>query len=131
MTILRPACYAKFKDLIGKPFAFDIIAINPDTYLLHEDSVYDRFERGVEVHKITLPLNELEDLIFNIIAKTVGPAKATKLNKIADLFAFGVDSLQATRIRNTLQQSLDLDGKALGQNGAYKDRLLHEAKSDY
>jgi hypothetical protein len=31
MSILRPACYAKFKDLIGKPFVFDIIAIAPDT----------------------------------------------------------------------------------------------------
>jgi hypothetical protein len=62
----------------------------------------------------------LEDFIINTIAKTSETSKVEKLDKLTDLFAFGVDSLQATRIRNVLQQSLELGGKVLGQLGTYR-----------
>jgi len=100
-SILRPVCYEKFKSII--------------------DDVYDRFEREAEVEKITLPRNGLEGFIINTIAKTSGTSKVEKLDKITDLFAFGVDSLQAIRIRNILQRSLELGGKVLGQLVVYEN----------
>ncbi|KIY43648.1 acetyl-CoA synthetase-like protein [Fistulina hepatica ATCC 64428] len=100
MSILRPACYAKFKDLI--------------------DSIYDRFERGSAAEKLKLGPEELENFVLSTIAKTMGVSKAAKLTKDVDLFAFGVDSLQGTRIRNTLQKGLDLGGATLGQNVVYE-----------
>lgn len=100
MSILRPACYAKFKDLI--------------------DDIYTRFERGSEVDKVTLNKDDLEDFILESIQKALGPTKGRGLTKDVDLFAFGVDSLQGTRVRNTLQQRLELGDRTLGQNGESK-----------
>lgn len=97
MTILRPACYAKFKDLI--------------------DEIYVRFERGSEEEKVTLGREKLEEFVLETIRKALGPVKGRGLTRDVDLFAFGVDSLQGTRVRNTLQQRLELGGKTLGQNG--------------
>ncbi|KZT19362.1 acetyl-CoA synthetase-like protein [Neolentinus lepideus HHB14362 ss-1] len=102
MSILRPACYAKFKDLI--------------------DSIYDRFEAGAGTSKLPLstPKPELEDFILDTIAKTLGPTKSVKLTKSVDLFEFGVDSLQGIRVRNALQGSVEMGGAVLGQNVIYE-----------
>ncbi|KAH7098977.1 L-aminoadipate-semialdehyde dehydrogenase [Auriculariales sp. MPI-PUGE-AT-0066] len=100
MSILRPACYAAFKSII--------------------DSVYDRFEKGNGVEKRVLARPELEQFIHETIVKTLGATKGASLTKDVDLFAFGVDSLQGTRIRNTLQQSIELGDKKLGQNVVYE-----------
>lgn len=101
MTILRPACYAKFKDLI--------------------DEIYARFERGTDLEKLSLDGVDLENFVFETIQKALGPTKGKGLTKEVDLFAFGVDSLQGTRIRNTLQQRLELGDKTLGQNGVFRN----------
>ncbi|KAK7454620.1 hypothetical protein VKT23_011373 [Stygiomarasmius scandens] len=101
MSILRPACYAKFKDLI--------------------ENIYSRFEQGgSEVTKKRLNKYELEDYLLEALKKTIGPAKAAKLDKRVDLFALGVDSLQATRVRNMCQKELDLGDHVLGQNVVYE-----------
>ncbi|KAJ7623485.1 L-aminoadipate-semialdehyde dehydrogenase [Roridomyces roridus] len=102
MSILRPACYAKFKDII--------------------DDVYKRFEaEGDESSKLRLGSKpELEDFIMGAIAQALGPAKAANIDRTVDLFAFGVDSLQGTRIRNVLQRELWLGGSTLGQNVVYE-----------
>ncbi|KAF9266782.1 L-aminoadipate-semialdehyde dehydrogenase [Marasmius fiardii PR-910] len=102
MSILRPACYVKFKDLI--------------------ESIYTRFEQGSDdIKKLEITSQEaLEGYLLDAIKKTVGPGKATKLTKDIDLFAFGVDSLQATRVRNSAQKELDLGDVVLGQNIVYE-----------
>ncbi|GBE77228.1 putative three-domain protein [Sparassis crispa] len=110
MTILRPACYAKFKDII--------------------DSVYDRFENGTGSTKLDLSKAELQEFIYKAIVQTFGASKATKLTKSTDLFAFGVDSLQATRIRNICQKELELNGHTLVQNVVYENPSI-EKLSDY
>ncbi|THV03189.1 L-aminoadipate-semialdehyde dehydrogenase [Dendrothele bispora CBS 962.96] len=111
MSILRPACYAKFKDLI--------------------ESIYTRFEQGSsEIVRKRLNKDELENYLLEVITKTIGPAKAAKLDKQADLFALGVDSLQATRVRNICQKELDLDGHTLGQNVVYEQPSV-EKLTDY
>ena len=66
MSILRPACYAKFKDII--------------------DKVYDRFEQGNQAEKLRLAGPELEQFVFDTIAKTVGTTKASLLTRDIDLF---------------------------------------------
>ncbi|PCH34315.1 L-aminoadipate-semialdehyde dehydrogenase [Wolfiporia cocos MD-104 SS10] len=106
MSILRPACYAKFKDII--------------------DSVYDRFENGSGATKLNLSQPELEDFIFKAVTQTLGAAKAAKLTKTSDLFAFGVDSLQSTRIRNICQKELELNGQSLGQNVVYENSSVEK-----
>lgn len=85
--------------------------------LTFPDDIYDRFENGSDTNKLDLPQSELEDFILNAITQTLGSTKAAKLTKTSDLFAFGVDSLQATRIRNICQKELELNGRTLGQNG--------------
>lgn len=93
------------------------------------DSIYQKFEQGSDVEKVTLALPELEQFIFDVITKTLGANKAAKLSKTVDLFAFGVDSLQGTRIRNTLQQRLELGGKSLGQNVVYEHPSVQKSAS--
>ncbi|CAK5267785.1 unnamed protein product [Mycena citricolor] len=101
MSILRPACYAKFKDII--------------------EGVYARFEHeDDESKKLKLGKAELEEYIMRTIEKTLGQVKAANLTRTVDLFAFGVDSLQGTRIRNVCQKELDLSGQVLGQNVVYE-----------
>ncbi|KAF5367566.1 hypothetical protein D9758_003797 [Tetrapyrgos nigripes] len=101
MSILRPACYTKFKDLI--------------------ESVYARFEQGDPgTAKKRFNRNELEDYLLDTLRKTIGSVKAAKLDRDVDLFALGVDSLQATRVRNTCQKDLDLGDHVLGQNVVYE-----------
>jgi hypothetical protein len=59
----------------------------------------------------------MEEFILNAIVKALGPAKSANIDRTVDLFAFGVDSLQGTRIRNVCQKELFLAGNTLGQNG--------------
>ncbi len=115
MSILRPACYAKFKDLIGTTFVF---TPDPSRSIGFSESIYARFDQtDVEVEKKTLQREELEAYIFATIAKALGPSRSAQLDRKVDLFAFGVDSLQATRIRNGLQKELELGTNSLGQTG--------------
>ncbi|KAF7293216.1 L-aminoadipate-semialdehyde dehydrogenase [Mycena chlorophos] len=102
LSILRPACYAKFKDVIA-------------------DAIYNRFENeGKTRDKLRLDHQQLEVFILDTVTKTLGPAKSANLGRSVDLFAFGVDSLQGTRIRNVLQKELFLGGNTLGQNVVYE-----------
>ncbi|KAK0432248.1 hypothetical protein EV421DRAFT_2040769 [Armillaria borealis] len=74
MSIVRRACYAKFKDLM--------------------ESIYALLDQtDVEAEKKTLPQEELEVYIFATIAKALDLGRSTKLDRKVDLFAFGVDSL--------------------------------------
>ncbi|KAJ6496764.1 L-aminoadipate-semialdehyde dehydrogenase [Mycena vulgaris] len=101
MSILRPACYAKFKDII--------------------EGIYQRFEQeSDEGVKLKLSKPELEVFILDAIVRTLGPVKSANLDRKVDLFAFGVDSLQGTRIRNVCQKELFLSGQTLGQNVVYE-----------
>ncbi|KAG7444789.1 L-aminoadipate-semialdehyde dehydrogenase [Guyanagaster necrorhizus] len=111
MSILRSACYSKFKDLI--------------------ENIYARFDQtDFEVEKKTLPREELEAYIFDTIAKALGPNRSAKLDRKVDLFAFGVDSLQATRIRNSFQKELELETHNLRQTVVYEHPSV-EKLADY
>jgi hypothetical protein len=87
------------------------------------DAIYDGFDNGTGVTKRDLSKLELEGFISTTIVQTLGASKANHLSKTTDFFAFGVNSLQAIRIRSICQKELDLNGKTLGQNS--KSFSLH------
>ena len=101
MSILRPACYKKFADVI--------------------QSVYDRFERGNGAPKQSIDTApELEAFLTNLIRTAMGDKAGADLTPSTDLFSYGVDSLQATRDRNEILQQLELGEAKLGQNIVYE-----------
>lgn len=101
MSILRPACYKKFASLIN--------------------AIYDRFENGVGVAKRDInDLGDMEKFITDTIQAALGTKALQVLTPSTDLFAFGIDSLQATRIRNVIGKSIELNGVILGQNIVYE-----------
>ncbi|KIY63134.1 L-aminoadipate-semialdehyde dehydrogenase [Cylindrobasidium torrendii FP15055 ss-10] len=100
MSIVRPACYAKFADII--------------------DSVYKRMERDENVgEKKKLFGVELEDYLFKTVSSVLDTHHAAGLNLTVDLFAFGVDSLHASRIHNHIQQEIDLGEHKVGSTVVY------------
>jgi thioester reductase-like protein len=101
MSILRPACYKLFAPII--------------------DSIYDRFEKGTGQPKqtITTP-NEMQSFLHNLISTALGDKASSDLTPSTDLFAYGVDSLQATRVRNDIIKNLELGDVTLGQNVVYE-----------
>ncbi|OCH88468.1 L-aminoadipate-semialdehyde dehydrogenase [Obba rivulosa] len=106
MSILRSACYAKFKDII--------------------DNVYDRYERGEGGSKLSFNELDLERFLYNAFIHTLGPVRTEQLDKRTDLFAFGVDSLQAVRVRNICQARLNLHGRQLAQNVVYENPSIEK-----
>ncbi|EMD32274.1 hypothetical protein CERSUDRAFT_162022 [Gelatoporia subvermispora B] len=104
MSILRPACYVKFKEVI--------------------DDVYNRYEHGGSGPKLELTRDELENFVFRAFARTLGSEKAQGLHKDTNLFNFGVDSLQAARVRNICQAELNLHGHQLGINVVYENPTI-------
>ena len=101
MSILRPACYKLFAPII--------------------DAVYERFERGSGQPKLDInDKDTLQKFIIETIDNTL-KEKESGITPSTDLFAYGVDSLQATRIRNVLVQRLELGAdRELGQNIVYE-----------
>lgn len=99
MSILRPACYRQFAAVI--------------------DGVYARFEGGGAGPKRAISDRaEMEAYLLELLGRVMGE-RARGVDKDTDLFAHGVDSLQATRVRNTAQKELALRG-TLGQNVVYE-----------
>ncbi|WVR04609.1 hypothetical protein IAU60_001620 [Kwoniella sp. DSM 27419] len=102
MSILRPACYKKFGDIIS--------------------AIYDRFEHGTgQPKKDIATKREMMSFLAETILTALGEKAAEGLSPSTDLFAYGVDSLQATRVRNVITKTLELgQGVNLGQNIVYE-----------
>lgn len=82
-SILRPKVYVAMKDVI--------------------DGVYARLEgEGVSGTVKFEAESDLKKWLFEVVVKTAGRDKG--LEDDTDLFDFGLDSLEAGRIRNTLQR---------------------------
>lgn len=99
-SILRPACYAKFKDVI--------------------DGIYENYESASSVKKLSLDKSGLEQHIRGILEQTIGKEKAQSIQADTDLFNFGIDSLQSARIRMLLVRSVDTGSNELSQNAVYE-----------
>ena len=106
MTILRPACYKKFAAEI--------------------DSLYSGFENGNgQTKRVIEEQEEMEIFLKQTIMSALGVGrKGDTLNADTDLFAYGVDSLQATRVRNVIQKSVELNGRKLGQNIVFENQTV-------
>jgi hypothetical protein len=101
MSILRPACYKKFAAVIN--------------------DIYDRFENGSGQAKREITEQaEMEAFLQDTIITALGSKRSNDLTTETDLFAYGVDSLQATRIRNVISKTVELNGRVLGQNVVYE-----------
>jgi len=107
-------------------YFFFLVNFDGSFFIFVIDAVYERFENGSGVEKLDLPKPELQEFILSAVTQTLGVSKAAKLGATTDLFAFGVDSLQATRIRNICQQELVLDGHTLGQNVVYENPSIEK-----
>lgn len=104
MSILRPACYKLFAPVINE--------------------IYDRFERGTgQPKRLITEQGKMELFLTETITTALGEKATTSLKPSTDLFAYGVDSLQATRVRNVISKSLELGDVSLGQN------IVHEHPS--
>jgi NAD(P)-dependent dehydrogenase (short-subunit alcohol dehydrogenase family) len=107
LSILRPACYKKFASIIN--------------------AVYDRFEKGTGAPKRDINNQaEMEEFLKDTILTALGEKAAPGLNSDTDLFAFGVDSLQATRVRNVISKTLELGNISLGQNIVYEQASISQ-----
>ncbi|OCF58832.1 L-aminoadipate-semialdehyde dehydrogenase [Kwoniella mangroviensis CBS 10435] len=112
MSILRPACYKKFGDIIN--------------------AIYERFEHGTGQPKKDISNKpEMEAFLTETILTALGEKASAGLTPTTDLFAYGVDSLQATRVRNVITKSLELgENVNLGQNIVYEHPSV-SALADY
>lgn len=107
LSILRPACYKKFSGIINE--------------------IYDRFEKGTGQPKRDInDKGELESFLRETILGALGDKAAPGLTPDTDLFAYGVDSLQATRVRNVISKSLELGNVSLGQNIVYEQPSISQ-----
>lgn len=120
MSILRPACYKKFAPII--------------------DDIYERFERGgAGQSKIQADTqDEMEAFLTTTISEVLGPTTSMssssagggrgQLEPETDLFAYGVDSLQATRVRNVINKGVELGAHpvSLGQNIVYEHPSIRQ-----
>ena len=105
LSILRPACYKKFSGIINE--------------------IYDRFERGTGAPKRDInDKAEMEEFLKDTILGALGEKAVPGLESDTDLFSFGVDSLQATRVRNVISKSLELGNASLGQNIVYEQASI-------
>ncbi|QSZ28851.1 hypothetical protein DSL72_003356 [Monilinia vaccinii-corymbosi] len=98
-TMIRPAFYKRFEDLI--------------------DSVYERFEKPLEVSNGALQLDreQLENFLLAVFIERIG---IEHLRKDTDFFEAGVDSLQAIAIRGIILRELDLASKIPSQNVVFE-----------
>lgn len=121
MSILRPACYKKFAPII--------------------DDIYERFERGGNGPGQPKAQVETQDEMEAFLAQTIGDVlgPSTTITSVSgggrgelepdtDLFAYGVDSLQATRVRNVINKGLELGEHhvTLGQNIVYEHPSIRQ-----
>ncbi|KAG1719306.1 L-aminoadipate-semialdehyde dehydrogenase [Suillus lakei] len=100
-SILRSRVYKEFESVINE--------------------AYKRLEGDIDgyVKRRLADETEARTAIRDIIGKTVdGPIDS--LEDETDLFGFGLDSLQSSRIRNTIQREIDLGGKKLSPNAVFE-----------
>lgn len=98
-TLIRPAFYKKFEDLI--------------------DSMYQSFEKPLDVSSGALQLNreELEEFLLAVFKERIG---IQNLEKDTDFFEAGVDSLQAIAARGTILREIDLASRVPSQNVVFE-----------
>lgn len=133
-SILRPSCYAKFKDIIGTCHSwFCLISL---LTTLPAESVYDRYasigtngDSSTEP-KLTYSPSELESYLTRVVYEILGDKLAQGLTTETDLFNFGVDSLQGARIRMKILKEIDVGNRPVGLNGKCTKFRMPTADSD-
>jgi acyl carrier protein len=97
-TMIRAKTYVKFAEQIE------------DTYIRFENGPVDRAEL------LTLGIEELENWLANAFSEL----GVNKLDASTDLFAAGVDSLQAITVFGLIKRELDVGSAIVGQNVVFE-----------
>ncbi|KAF2230873.1 acetyl-CoA synthetase-like protein [Viridothelium virens] len=123
-NIYMPAHGQLSKDMI-KVLPYDANYRRTDKGTVIRAAFYNDFEkeienvyRAVEKFEGTMLLSREQLMLWlkSVIGDLIGLEDASVLQDTTDLFAMGVDSLQSTRIRTAIGNSISLGGKPLGQN---------------
>ncbi|GJN93246.1 hypothetical protein Rhopal_006293-T1 [Rhodotorula paludigena] len=97
-SFIRRKVYVEFKDTI--------------------DKAYSDLEGGSGGSRKVGSISDMRSYILDLVASVAKSAERLDLD--TDLFAFGLDSLAATRIRNALQREFDFGGKKLPMNFVFE-----------
>jgi hypothetical protein len=65
-----------------------------------------------------LPLSDLESFVRKVLVRSI--PEASDINKYADFFSLGLDSLQSIQMRNEILKTVDIGGNKLGQNVVFE-----------
>ncbi|EJU02829.1 L-aminoadipate-semialdehyde dehydrogenase [Dacryopinax primogenitus] len=103
-SFLRPKVYAQFRHII--------------------DQVYRELEgdedKGVARQKLSGE-EHAKHLVGKVVSQIFSPLESySKIEENMDIVSLGLDSLQATRIRNALQREIDLGGQRLHTNFVFE-----------
>jgi acyl-CoA synthetase (AMP-forming)/AMP-acid ligase II/acyl carrier protein len=66
----------------------------------------------------TLPLSDLESFVRKVLVRSI--PEASDINKDADFFSLGLDSLQSIQMHNEILKTVDIGGNKLGQNVVFE-----------
>ncbi|EIW83278.1 L-aminoadipate-semialdehyde dehydrogenase [Coniophora puteana RWD-64-598 SS2] len=99
-SILRPKVYLEFANVIEETYA-----------RLEGESDKGGRKMG--------SVNEAKQVIRELMGKTI-EKPIDKLTDDTDLFEFGLDSLQSSRVRNAIQREIDLGGQRLSTNAVFE-----------
>ncbi|KAG8995366.1 hypothetical protein FRB94_009200 [Tulasnella sp. JGI-2019a] len=108
-SLLRPKTYAAFKDIIEKAYS-------------QAEGLGDQDQGG---KKPVGSVSNMEAELFAFVKDVAGRSEGLKVD--TDLFTFGIDSLQAGRIRNLIQRTFDLQGHILPNNFVFEKPAIHDA----
>ncbi|KAF8587429.1 L-aminoadipate-semialdehyde dehydrogenase [Ramaria rubella] len=106
--------------------------IRARTYAAFEQVINDLYLRleggdlntGHPKARIATP-EEGEALVLKIISETLG-GRGEGLTGDTDLFTFGLDSLQATRLRNAIQRNIELGTHKLSSNFVFENPSINQ-----
>ena len=96
-TVIRAASYNLFSNII--------------------EQVYQDFEAPSDVQALSLELADLQDHLLKLLTERIGVAD---LDLDTDVFAAGLDSLQAITARAHIARELDIGGNALSQQVVFE-----------
>ncbi|KAF8511947.1 L-aminoadipate-semialdehyde dehydrogenase [Hysterangium stoloniferum] len=106
--------------------------IRARTYMAFEMTIDDLYRRleglmGDESQRRNIEtVNEAEDAVLENIKETIGEDNMKDLTSKTDLFLFGLDSLQATRIRNAIQRTINIGTHQLSSNFVFDHPSVEE-----
>ncbi|KAF1961133.1 acetyl-CoA synthetase-like protein [Byssothecium circinans] len=91
--------------------------------ILPHDCEFPRTDKGSVIRqafykKFAAEIDDLEDFVQKVVGESLPEARG--IDKDADFFALGLDSLQSIQMRTQILRTVDIGGKKLGQNVVFE-----------